>query len=49
MKRDPRRVSFAVLTVVLCLAVISPLVYSGYNLELAVGHPIRRMRRLSMH
>jgi uncharacterized membrane protein len=35
MKRDPRRISLAVLTVVLCLAVISPLVYSGYNLELA--------------
>jgi uncharacterized membrane protein len=35
MKRDPRRISLAALTVVLCLAVLSPLVYSGYNLELA--------------
>src|SRR5207248_11312655 len=34
-KRDPRRASLAVLAVVGCLALVSPLVYTGYTMRLA--------------
>jgi uncharacterized membrane protein len=34
-KRDPRRISRCVLVIVACMAIVSPLFYSAYNLELA--------------
>jgi uncharacterized membrane protein len=35
LKRDPRRISRCVLVIVACTAIVSPLFYSAYNLELA--------------
>jgi uncharacterized membrane protein len=35
LRRDPRRISLVVLAIVLCMAIVSPLVYAGYNFDLA--------------